>query len=104
MSSIDLPRVGDLASERRPAGALILLVADLFHPLDSLTVEGLLDRDVGHRRGGRRPVPMLLTRREPDHVAGPDLLDRPTPALRPAAAGRHDQRLTERVGVPGGPG
>ena len=52
----------------------------------------------------RRAVPMLLTRRERDHVAGPDLLDRATPALSAAAACRHDQRLAQRVGVPGGPG
>ena len=53
---------------------------------------------------GRRAVPVLLARREPDHVAGPDFLDRPALALRPAAAGRHDQRLAQRVRVPRGPG
>ena len=47
---------------------------------------------------------MLLTRRKPDHVTGPNLLDRPAPALRAAAAGGHDQGLAERVRVPGGPG
>ena len=50
----------------------------------------------------RRAVPMLLTRREPDHVAGPDFLDRPSPALRAAAARRDDEGLSERVGVPCG--
>src|SRR3954469_20117584 len=50
---------------------LVLLVGDVLHPLDHLAVEPLLDGDVGHRRGGRRPVPVLLARREPDHVAGP---------------------------------
>ena len=59
-----------------------------------------LDGDVGHGRGRRGPVPVLLARREPDHVARPDLLDRPAPALRPAAAGGDDQRLAERVRVP----
>ena len=43
---------------------------------------------------------MLLTRRDPDHVTRPDFLDRAAPALRPAAAGRHDQGLAQRVGVP----
>jgi hypothetical protein len=43
---------------------------------------------------------VLLARREPDHVARPDLLDRPAPALRQPAAGGHDERLAERVGVP----
>ena len=43
---------------------------------------------------------MPLARREPDHVARPDLLDRATPALGEPGAGRHDQGLTQRVGVP----
>src|SRR5271166_1877254 len=45
-------------------------------------------------------APMLLTRREPDHVTGPDLLDGATPALCEAAASRHDQGLAQWVGVP----
>src|SRR5207249_11331296 len=40
----------------------------------------------------------------PDHVARPNLLDRTAPALYQAAAGRHDQGLTERMGMPCGPG
>lgn len=40
---------------------------------------------------------------EPDHVARPDLLDGAAFALRPAAARRHDQRLAERVSMPGRP-
>ncbi len=51
-----------------------------------------------------RPVPMLLARREPDHVAGMDLLDRAALPLDPAAAGRDDQGLPQRMGVPGRPG
>jgi hypothetical protein len=43
---------------------------------------------------------MRLTRRDPDHVTRPNLLDRTTPALYPAAAGRHDQGLAQRVAVP----
>ncbi len=53
-----------------------------------------------HRRGWRSTVPMLLARREPDHVARPNFLDRAAPALHPAAASRHDQGLAQRVGVP----
>ena len=82
----------------------VLLVADLFHPVDGLAVELLLNGDVRHRRGGSRPVPVLFARRKPDDVTRPDFLDRAAPALRPAAAGRHDQRLTERMRVPGRPG
>src|ERR1019366_7203231 len=46
---------------------------------------------------------MLLTRRKPDHVAGPDLLDGATPAPGETAASRHDQGLAQRVGVPSRP-
>jgi hypothetical protein len=47
---------------------------------------------------------MLLAGGEPDDVAGSDLLDGSTLALHPAEAGDDDQRLPERVCVPGGPG
>ena len=43
---------------------------------------------------------MLLARRKPHHVAGPDLLDRPALALHPAAAGGDDQGLAERIRMP----
>src|SRR5438445_433153 len=84
--------------------ALILFVDDLLHPVDGLAVELLLNGDVRHRRRWRRPVPVLFARRKPDHVTGPDFLDWPAPALRPAAAGRHDQGLAQRMRVPRGPG
>src|SRR5713226_5379182 len=48
---------------------LILFVADLFHPFDSLAVKVFQDGDVRHGSGWRRAVPMLLTRRTPDHIA-----------------------------------
>src|SRR5690349_15525077 len=76
-----------------PASGSVLFVADRLHPFDHLTVEALLDGDVRHGRGRRRPVPVLLARRKPDDVAGMDLLDRPAPPLREAGAGGHDQRL-----------
>jgi len=79
---------------------MILLVADLFHPVDSFAVELFLNGDVRHARGSRRTVPMLLTRREPDHVTGMNFLDRSSPALREAAACSHNQALTQRVDVP----
>src|SRR5947209_6775984 len=88
----------------RANSLVVLLVADLLHPVHRLAVERLLDGDVGHGRGRRGAVPVLLARREPDHVAGPNLLDRASPALRQAAAGRHDESLPERVRVPGGAG
>src|SRR3984885_13953027 len=87
---------------RDGSSAPVLLVADLLHPIDRLAVEPFLDGDMAHRRGRRRPVPMLLPRRKGDDVAGPDLLDRAALVLDPAAAGHHDQGLAERVSVPGG--
>ncbi len=47
-------------------------------------------------------MPVLLARREPDHVAGPDLLDQPSLALGQTAASGYDQGPAKRVGVPDG--
>src|SRR5438309_11358040 len=55
---------------------------------------------MGHGRGGRCAMPMLLARRAPDHIAGPDDLDRAAPALNEPAARGDNQRLTERMRVP----
>jgi hypothetical protein len=55
---------------------------------------------VRHCSRRRCAVPVLFTRREPDYVTWPDLLDRPTVALCPAAARRDDERLTEWVRMP----
>src|SRR5579871_1870249 len=79
----------------------VLLVADLFEPVHDLAVERFLNRDMGHGRGRRRAVPMLLAGRAQDHVAWPDLLLGFAPTLGPAAPGCHDQRLAKRMGVPG---
>ena len=46
---------------------------------------------------------MLLSRRYPDHVPRPNFLDRLAPTLCPAATGRYDQGLTERVRMPCSP-
>ena len=82
----------------------ILLVADLFQPIDHLTVELLLDGDMRHGRGRRGPVPMPHAWREPDHVTRTNLLDRAAFLLDPAAAGRDDEGLPQRVGMPRRPG
>src|SRR5574338_40250 len=83
--------------------AQIFLVADMLHPLDRRAVQRFLDRDVSHCRGVGRAVPVLVVRRAPDDVAGADFLARFALALVPANACRDDQRLAERVYVPGGP-
>ena len=84
--------------------SLVLFVGDVFQPVSGLAVELLLNGDMGHRRGWRGPVPVLLAGRNPDHIARPDFLDRTAPTLYPAAAGRDDQVLAERVCVPRRPG
>ena len=72
----------------------------MLHPVDYLAVLLLLNGDVRHASCRRRAMPVLLVRREPDHVTRTDLLDRAAFALNPAAAGRDDQGLTERMRVP----
>src|SRR4051794_8202437 len=81
------------SSVPRPWSWPVLLVADLLHPFDVFAVELLLHRDVAHGRRRRGAMPMLLAGWEPNHIAGPDFLDRPALALHPAAAGGDDQRL-----------
>src|SRR5262249_25537758 len=72
-------------------------------PVDGLAVEMFLNGDVRHGRGCRGAVPMFLTRREPDHVTRANFLDWTIPTLCPTAASRHNQGLSERMAVPGGP-
>src|ERR1700733_11287170 len=91
--------------ERGPANgwrlpALVLFVAALLHPVHGLAVESLVNGHVRHRGRWCGTVPVFLSRREPDHVAGLDLFNRAAPALGSSAARRDDQRLPERVGVP----
>src|SRR6476660_4735468 len=74
------------------AGA-VFGVGHLFHQVDDLSVECFLDGDVRHCRRRRRAVPMTMVGRAPQDVARVDLDDRPAFALRPALAGRDDQRL-----------
>ena len=48
---------------------LVLLVADLFQPLDILAIHHIRDRDMAHTVGSGSAVPVFDTRRGPDHVA-----------------------------------
>ncbi len=82
----------------------VLFVADFFHPGGGLAVELLLNRNMGHGRGCRRPMPVFLTRRDPDDVPLPDFLDRTAPLLNPAGASRHNEYLAKRMAVPCRPG
>src|ERR1700678_715058 len=58
---------------------------------------------MGHGGVGSGAMPMLLSGREPDYVAGMDLYDGASFVLRPSAACGDDEGLAERVGVPRGP-
>src|SRR3954468_2912356 len=80
----------------------VLLVGDVFKPVHGLAIELLLHRDVRHRRGGRGTVPVFFAGCEPHDVTWANLFDGSAPALDPARPGGHDQRLAERMGVPGG--
>src|SRR5260370_1106847 len=90
----------DLESSPGP----ILFVADLFHPVDHFAVALFLNGDVGHGRGGRSPMPVLLAGREPHDVTRANFFERTSPALCEAAARRDDKGLAERMGVPCGAG
>src|SRR5436853_7659091 len=68
--------------------------------MDHFSVERFLNGDMRHRSRRRSAVPMLLVRRKPNDITGPDFLDRSAFALRPAKAGSDDQRLTERMRMP----
>jgi hypothetical protein len=83
--------------------ALVLFVADLFQPVDNLPLQLFLNGDVRHGRSWRGSMPVLLVRREPDHITGPDLLDRAAPPLRAAKSSRDNERLTERMRMPCSP-
>src|SRR2546423_13027195 len=84
---------------RRSGSAAILLVADLFHPVDVVAVERFRNCDMRHRSNRRRAVPVLLTGGKPNDIARTNFLDRSILALNPAKAGRDDEGLTERMGV-----
>ena len=47
-------------------------------------------------------MPMLHAGRDPHGIAGPDLLNGAVPVLHAADTRYYDQRLTERMRVPGG--
>ena len=46
-------------------------------------------------------MPVLFAWCEANDIAWPDFFDRPTFALRPTNAGGNNQRLTERMRMPG---
>src|SRR5215467_7921325 len=61
----------------------------------------LLNGNVRHSRFWRGPVPMLLIRRTPDHIARTNLDFWAAIALHPPTSGRDDQSLPKRMSMPG---
>src|SRR5436305_323128 len=84
---------------RRPI-TLVLLVADVLHPVHDLAIFLFLNGDMRHASVRGRAVPVLFARGEPDYITGTNLLDLPAPALNPSKAGGYDQSLAERMSVP----
>lgn len=81
----------------------VLLVANLFHPLDNLAVELFLKRNVRHFCRGSSTMPVLYAGRNPDDIAFVDLLNLSTLFLHPASTGGYSQGLAERMRVPRSP-
>jgi hypothetical protein len=84
--------------------APVLFIADLLQPVHGLAIEGFLDGDVRHGGGRCSAVPVLHTRRKPDHISRPNFFDRAALELCPAATGRDNQGLAERMRMPRGVG
>src|SRR6266702_2902774 len=59
-----------------PFSISILLVADLFQPIDVPAVDGFLDGDVAHPGGRRGSMPVLHSGWNAHHIARADFLDR----------------------------
>jgi streptogramin lyase len=72
----------------RAQSPLVLQIAHLLQPLHHLAIKLFLDGDVCHACGGRSAVPVLLTGRDPDHIAWADFLD----GAPPNAAHAHSRR------------
>src|SRR5258708_40262412 len=75
----------------------ILVVADLFHPVDEgLPIDQFLNGGMRHRSGWGSTVPMLFTGWDPSDIAGMDLLNGAPLVLDPTAAGGDNEDLTQR--------
>jgi hypothetical protein len=80
----------------------VLFFADVLHPIDDLAVQPLLNRDVRHGGCRCRAVPVFLSRREPDYIAGMNFLDGATISLHPSAACGDNQGLSKGMRMPRG--
>lgn len=64
------------------SSSVVLLVADLLHPLDILAIQYAGDSQVGHRGCCTGAMPVLDARWADDYIARVDLLHRLAPFLR----------------------
>jgi hypothetical protein len=80
----------------------VFLLADLFHPINVLTFERLLNGDMRQLVGRGSAVPMFHAWWRPYDVTLLDLLLYTALLLNPAGARRDDQDLSERMGMPCG--
>src|SRR5258705_8420292 len=71
------------AGTRRGLLGEVLIVGDVFEPVDRAAVDEGLDGDVGHRGLGGAAVPVLDPRWGPDHVALRDAVLVAPPLLDP---------------------
>jgi hypothetical protein len=88
----------------RFGSAGIFRVRNLLHPCDGTAIQRLGHGKMGHRRARRGAVPVADMRRDQDNIARPHFLNSSAFALHPAATRGDDQRLAERMRMPGGPG
>lgn len=78
----------------------VLFLADVLHPIHNPPASTLLNRDVGHCSGRRGTMPMPLSGRKPDNIAGVNLLNRTALPLDPPASRRDNQCLAEGMRMP----
>src|SRR5262249_38131070 len=78
----------------------VLRVGDRLQPSHVLTAVGFLHGDMFHAMVGRRSVPMLFIRRNPNSVTRTNFAHWSTPRLNPAYPRGDKKRLTKRVVMP----
>src|SRR5437588_11342664 len=95
-----IPRTSTMRNSGGRGGA-VLLVGNLFEPIDVVAVQHVGDGDVAHAVGCRRAMPMFDVWRNPDHITRLDSLRFAAPPPHPAGAGGDAQGLSRRLPVPG---
>src|ERR1700753_64002 len=81
---------------------LVLLVGNLFHPVNRRTVKFFLYGDVAHGCSCCCTVPVLFVWLNQTHIAGVKLFYLAAFALYPAATGLYNQGLPKRMRMPCG--